>query len=120
MPRVIRELSDCGYTVQTEAMAEAFHEHALTRRYQLEPGPATLTATTSSVEGASIQFVLDGNKFGMAGGARETDPVLWMRLVGIGVLFSEGYNVLPSVSDPNVTIGGPSGVPTQRRLTDRS
>jgi hypothetical protein len=39
-------------------------------------------------------------------GTEEADPVLWMRLVSLGVKFGESYLVVPSVVDPDFVIGG--------------
>jgi hypothetical protein len=100
LPAVLAELADCGYTVDEDVvMAQAVDEQFVLT-YRVEPGGATLTASTSDTDG-SLRFILDGDRFGMSSAARETDPVLWMRLVQVGIRLGESYTVLPSVSDPD-------------------
>ena len=110
LPEVIEQLRDCGYTVEEvneddppQAAVKELRPH---QTYRLEPGPATLTAVTNPTDDGSIQFVLTGPKFGMRFGAEEADPVLWMRLVTLGVRLGETYIVVPSVVDPDFVIGG--------------
>jgi hypothetical protein len=107
LPEVIEQLTESGYTVEEEdsprADVEQLRPH---RKYRLEPGPATLTAVTDRTGDGSIRFVLTGPKFGMRFGSEEADPVLWMRLVSLGVKFGETYIVVPSVIDPDFVIGG--------------
>jgi hypothetical protein len=99
LPAVLAELADCGYTVDEGVMVQAVDEQFVLT-YRVEPGGATLTVSTSDTDG-SLLFILDGDRFGMGSAARETDPVLWMRLVQLGIRLGESYTVLPSVSDPD-------------------
>ena len=110
LPEVIGELTDCGYSVEeveeddpAQAAVEQLRPH---KTYRLEPGPATLTAVANPTDDGSIQFVLTGPKFGMRFGTEEADPVLWMKLVTLGVRLGETYMVVPSVVDPDFVIGG--------------
>jgi hypothetical protein len=109
LPEVIEQLRECGYTVEEveddppQAGVKQLRPH---QTYRLEPGPATLTAVTNPTDGGSIQFVLTGPKFGMRFGTEEADPVLWMKLVTLGVRLGETYMVVPSVVDPDFVIGG--------------
>ena len=109
---MIEQLADCGYTINEDDPAEDVGEHGILRKYRIEPGPATLTAATNQTGRGSIQFVLTGPQFGMRGGPQETDAVLWMRLVGLGVKFGEAYMVVPSVVDPDFTTGSPGNPET--------
>jgi hypothetical protein len=109
LPDVIAQLTECGYTVDEEDTAQVPAVHGLLRKYRVEPGPATLTAVTNDTDNGSIQFVLTGPRFGMRFGTEEADPVLWMRLVTLGVRFGESYLLVPSVVDPDFVIGS-SGV----------
>jgi len=109
LPEVIGELTDCGYSVEeveeddpAQAAVEQLRPH---KTYRLKPGPATLTAVANRTDDGSIQFVLTGPKFGMRFGTEEADPVLWMKLVTLGVRLGETYMVVPSVVDPDFVIG---------------
>jgi len=70
------------------------------RQYRLEPGAGTLCAATNKTDGGSVQFTLDGAKFGAPHGIRD-DPVVRMRFVVLGVELKETFTVLSSVSDPD-------------------
>jgi hypothetical protein len=109
-PEVIEQLKDSGYTDEEtkeedppQAAVKQLRRH---QTYRLEPGPATLTAITNPTDDGCIQFVLTGPKFSMRFGTEEADPVLWMRLVTLGVRLGETYMVVPSVVDPDFVIGG--------------
>ena len=109
LPDVIEQLTESGYTVaEQDSPQQADEQHRLHRKYRLEPGPATLTAITNDTGDGSIQFVFTGPRFGMRFGTEEADPVLWMRLVTLGVKLGETYIVVPSVVDPDFVIGGGS------------
>lgn len=99
LPAVLAELADCGYTVDEGVMVQAVDEQFVLT-YRVEPGGATLIVSTSDTDG-SLLFILDGDRFGMSSAARETDPVLWMGLVQLGIRLGESYTVLPSISDPD-------------------
>jgi hypothetical protein len=90
LPEVIEQLTECGYTADEEESPQAAtRQRRRHRQYRLEPGPATLTAITNRTGEGSIQFALTGPKFGMRFGTEEADPVLWMRLVRLGVKLGE-------------------------------
>jgi len=80
--------------------------------YRLEPGPATLTTLTREGVLGSIEFRLDGNRFGVAGRRAENDPVIWMRLWTLGYRLSEAYQLVPVVSDPDIPPGETSSPAT--------
>lgn len=114
LPEVIGQLRESGYTVDEIEPGDPAHAVPLHRgvhQYRVEPGPATLTALTNDADEGSVQFVLTGPRFGMRFGTEEADPVLWMRLVTLGVRFGETYAVVPSVVDPDFVIGGSGGSP---------
>jgi hypothetical protein len=100
------QLTECGYSVDEEDTAQAPAMHGRLCKYRVEPGPATLTAVSNDTDTGHIQFVLTGPRFGIRFGTEEADPVLWMRLVSLGVKFGENYIVVPSVVDPDFVIGG--------------
>ena len=50
--------------------------------------------------------MLTGPRFGMRFGTEEADPVLWIRLVTVGVKLGETDMVVPSVVEPDFVIGG--------------
>jgi hypothetical protein len=113
LPEVIEQVTDSGYTVEEitdDDAAQAVPLQGAARQYRVEPGPATLSAVTNKADEGSIQFVLTGPRFGMRFGTEQADPVLWMRLVTLGVRLGETYLVIPSVIDPDFVIGG-SGSP---------
>jgi hypothetical protein len=56
-----------------------------------------------------IEFLLVGNRFGMAGRRSENDPVMWMRLWTLGHRLGDFYKVVPNVTDPDVGAGDPGG-----------
>lgn len=102
---VTDQLRDCGYTIEQADAAEAAGEHGLLQKYRLKPDLATLTAATNAT-GSSIQFLLGGDKFGRKTAADDhKDPVVWMRLVTLGVHYNEAYTVVPNVSDPDFATG---------------
>ncbi|MCB0938555.1 MAG: hypothetical protein KDB55_21485 [Mycobacterium sp.] len=110
LPEVIEQLRESGYTVEDvedddspQAAIKQLRPH---QTYRLEPGPAALTAVASPADAGSIQFVLTGPRFGLHFGTEQADPVLWMRLVTLGVRLRETYMVVPSVIDPDFVIGG--------------
>jgi hypothetical protein len=105
LPAVIQQLNDCGYTVDQADTAEAVGLHGFLRHYHLKPGPATLTATADDSGAGSIQFILDGSTFGTRRRSQEADPVLWMRLVTLGVQCAGTYMVVPNVVDPDDPTG---------------
>ena len=98
LPAVIERLGECGYAVHQDAAAEAAAAQMVPHEYRLTPG-GTMTAAPDKVTG-SINFSLDGPRFGIVSAGHDTDPVLWMQLVSLGVGFGETYTVLPRVSDP--------------------
>lgn len=53
-----------------------------------------------------IRFVLDGDRFGATVAGRDTDQVLWMRLVTLGVEFAGRYCIEPTVWDPGLGVAG--------------
>jgi hypothetical protein len=108
VPAVIDELAHCGYTVNHEDMAKANMEHGFRQQYRLEPGPATLTAARRTADAGSVEFVLDGEKFGMAGSPGK-DPVVWMRLLTLGIRLAGTYNVVPVTADPDSASVDPTG-----------
>jgi hypothetical protein len=108
VPAVIDELAHRGYAVHRDDMAKAMREYGFRQQYGLEPGPATLTASRTSAQGGSVRFVLDGEKFGMAG-LPGKDPVVWMRLLTLGLRLAGTYNVVPFTVDPDSTTGDPAG-----------
>jgi hypothetical protein len=101
LPAVIDKLGECGYTVHHEIAGEAIDDQPSLQLYRLDPGPATVTAAANDAGGGRIEFTLEGNRLGASGRPHETDPVLWMGLVTLGVRFGETYTVLPSVTDPD-------------------
>jgi|SRR5215204_4087551 len=103
LPSVIATLSESGYAVDQEPTSEALDDFGSLRQYRLEPGAGTLCAATNKTDGGSVQFTLDGAKFGVAAEGVRGDPVVWMRLVVLGVQLRETYSVLSSVSDPDST-----------------
>jgi hypothetical protein len=56
---------------------------------------------------SSVQFVLDGEKFGMAGSPAK-DPVVWMRLLTLGLRPAGTYNVVALTADPDSATGDPA------------
>lgn len=106
---VVTELVFCGYTVDEVSNAKAGGERTV-RTYRVDPGGATMRAFINTTDG-SVRFVLDGDGFAMSSPARETDPVLWMRLVQLGIELGESYAVRPSVSDPDFALGMRSVMP---------
>jgi hypothetical protein len=114
LPEVIAEIKGSGYTVEEVEDGDPAQPAVTPLRshqtYRLEPGPATLTAVLNPTDDGSIQFALTGPRFGMRFGTDQADPVLWMRLVTLGVRLGETYMVVPSVVDPDFVIGG-SGSP---------
>jgi hypothetical protein len=58
-------------------------------------------APTNKTDGGSVQFTLHGAKFGILGDVLDRDPLVWMRLVDLGVQLKETYNIPLSVSDPD-------------------
>jgi hypothetical protein len=102
LPEVIAQLSQSGYTVNEDDMAQEVAAHGFLHKYRLEPGPATLTAVTDNTGDGSIQFALTGPKFGMRFGTEEADPVLWMRLVALGVKFGEPTSSSPASLTPTL------------------
>jgi hypothetical protein len=107
VPKVLTVLAECGY-VGHEVGVHAAYDHGLTKRYRIEHGPGMLTAKNDGVNG-SIQFILAGDKFGMARAGQASDPLVWMRLVQLGFEFGELHKVLPRVFDPDVVAGSPGG-----------
>jgi hypothetical protein len=101
LPAVINELANCGYTVNHADMATEPLDH-INVNYRLEPGPATLTMVTKGDVLGGIEFHLDGKKFGMAGRLPDNDPLIWMRLVQLGLLLGQTYKLAPEVSDPDM------------------
>jgi hypothetical protein len=104
LPAVIAALNESGYAVDDTPMSETVDERGWARQYRVEPGPATLLAATKKTDGGSVQFTLNGAKFGSAAGGLDRDPVLWMRLVVVGVQFRNSSAVVASVVDPDVPI----------------
>jgi hypothetical protein len=100
---VIDELIDRGYTVNHDDRAGQVIP--LGTSYRLEPGPATLTLRTTGGVPGSIEFLLEGDKFGMAGRRTENDPVVWMRLWTLGHRLGNAYKVVPHVSAPDIAAG---------------
>ncbi|OBC06242.1 hypothetical protein A5784_10115 [Mycobacterium sp. 852013-50091_SCH5140682] len=102
---VIAELRECGYTIEGDSAADSSLPVAEPLRYRADPGGAMLTALTT-LDGPSVQFTLEGDRFGMAGPTGTNDPLLWMRLVQLGFQLAQSYSVVPAVCDP-VTGFGP-------------
>jgi hypothetical protein len=109
LPAVIEVLGDRGYSAFADDTVEAIGDHRFLCTYQLDPGPATLTAGFTKTGGGKVEFVLDGDKFGMSLVAGEKDQVLWMRLVSLGVQFAEMFAVVPNVVDPALMADAPGG-----------
>src|SRR5205807_9575597 len=105
LPKVLAGLSECGY-VGHEVDVQAVNSRGLTKRYRIQPGPGTLSATKDGVNG-SIQFVLNGDKFGLGRVGHPKNPLAWMRLVQIGFEFGALHKVLPKVCDPDVVTDSP-------------
>jgi hypothetical protein len=112
LPAVIEVLTDCGYTVFADDTVEIIGDHKYRRQYRLGPDPATLTASFSRADGGKVEFVLAGDRFGMALVPGQNDPLLWMRLVVLGVRLAETFSVVPSVCDPAFA-GGTGLTPEQ-------
>jgi hypothetical protein len=110
LPEVIEQVTASGYTVEEikeeDSPPGAVEQLQPRRGYRLEPGPAGLIAVMNRTGEGSLQFVFTGPRFGMRFGTEEADPVLWMRLVTLGVRFGERHLVIPSVVDPDFVIGG--------------
>lgn len=100
LPEVINALLARGYTV-TGTNATTQPQHQYTASYQLEPGPATLTAQTDH-DGGRIQLTLTGPTFGKQVHGHDTDPVIWMNLVVLGVRLREAYSIDDNVTDPDL------------------
>ncbi len=107
LPAVIYELAQSGYAFNEDDITEAIGENGFGKQYPLEPGLATLTAARKTEDGGIVQFLLDGDKFGKAGAAGK-DPVLWMRLITLGVRLAATHNVVPIISDPDAAADDPS------------
>lgn len=116
VPAVIDELAHCGYTVDHDDIAKANMEHGFRQQSRLEPGPATLTAARKTAQDGSVQFVLDGEKFGMAGSPGK-DPVVWMRLLTLGLRLAGSYSVVPLTADPD---SGPASRQARNHSSDRT
>ena len=101
LPAVIEVLNASGYAVG-EATSEVTGERGSLRQYSVEPGPATFSVAADETDGGSVQFSLDGAKFGAVGTGLNHDAVLWMRLVTLGVKIGENYSVRPGVVDSNL------------------
>jgi hypothetical protein len=93
-------LGGCGYTVFGDDTVEAVGQHRFIHTYRLEPGPATLTVGFTKFGGGKVEFVLDGDNFGLALAPGQKDQLLWMRLVVLGVQFAETFGVISNVCDP--------------------
>jgi hypothetical protein len=100
LPTLIELLGDYGYTIVSDDTVEAVGIHRLRHTYRLEPGPATLTAGFTTTGDGKVEFVLDGDNFGMALAPGQKDQLLWMRLVVLGVQFAETFAVISNVCDP--------------------
>lgn len=102
LPAVIGELVGCGYAVDgSSRSAVRDGERKFVAKYRVEPGPATLVAGVDDGEDR-IQFTLTGAAFGKRVEGQGTDPVVWMRLVVLGVKFREAYRIDARVTDPDV------------------
>lgn len=116
LPAVIEVLGDCGYTVFPDDTF-AVGDHRVRHTYRLEPGPATLAAGFTKAGGGKVEFVLDGDNFGMALAPGQKDQLLWMRLVVLGVQCAERFAVVPTVCDPALMagrLGSPERMPNDR------
>jgi hypothetical protein len=100
LPALIEVLGESRYTVLPDDTVEAVGVHRLRHTYRLEPGPATLAAGFTKTGGGKVEFVLDGDNFGMTLDPGQKDQLLWMRLVVLGVQFTERFAVVPTVCDP--------------------
>ncbi|MCC9181561.1 hypothetical protein [Mycolicibacterium mageritense] len=93
-----------GYTVDGTAAAP-HGERKCAAQYRIKPGPTALVADAVDENGASrIQFMLTGEAFGKRVVGRDTDPVIWMRLVVLGLKYREAYGVDARVTDPDLEI----------------
>lgn len=99
LPSVIGELAARGYTVAGTSPAGSGDVAEIAGLYQLHPGPATMIVTMDGAAGL-LQFVLSGAQFGKRIAEDDTDAVLWMRLVILGMTLRDAHGVVARTTDP--------------------
>lgn len=95
---VITALQDQGFNVGDEGCISSRDASGSFTEYPVEPGPAMLRYELNADDANAVRLILKGEKFGRTG-----DPVLWMRVVTLGVRLHATYAVTPSVHDPDYT-----------------
>ncbi|WP_142282952.1 hypothetical protein [Mycobacterium aquaticum] len=97
---VIAHLADRGYTVLSTDGSDD-HQRCLAH-YRVGPGAATLSAMVDDTDRGHVHIELTGPAFGKHVAGHNTDPVIWMLLVGLGVALAEAHCVRAQVSDPDL------------------
>ncbi|MFW3117747.1 hypothetical protein MMAG44476_08556 [Mycolicibacterium mageritense DSM 44476 = CIP 104973] len=102
LPGVVGELVACGYAVAGTSAAGSGRQQEIAGTYQVHPGPASMTVTTDAGAGR-LPFALNGAQFGKRVAGHDSDGVLWMRLIVLGMRLSQAHSIVARTMDPEQT-----------------